>query len=173
QARNGLAWWRSSGAIQVQLAGDASEQAYSALLPSAELGQEVMRVPFNEEELARMAAGTLGSTERELRAALHALHWLQDRAPELIRNKTIQYQTDSQSAWMCLLGQKGANNCLYLVRDILVDSAQAGCEISLVWYPRTGTVQREADRIGKETDPAQWALNHDIYRRIMTGPCLQ
>ncbi|GIL77963.1 hypothetical protein Vretifemale_7423, partial [Volvox reticuliferus] len=34
-------------------------------------------------------------------------------------NKTIQYQTDSQSAWTCLLRQKGAK---YWVRDILVDS---------------------------------------------------
>lgn len=169
-ASNGRATWDKEGAaLQLALVGDASDRAYGVFLPQAELGRDRSQFtqPFSPEELARMAAGQFSSTERELGALLAGLKWLAEQAPHLLANRRVQYQTDSQAAAFCVVGQKGGRHCLRKVEAICLLAAARGCEVGAVWYPREGELQVRADALSKWEDGSQWKLHPDVYSALL------
>jgi len=118
-----------------------------------------MRVPFTEQEIIRMVQQRFSSTEREVRTLSHLLRWLQDQAPGIILNCRLQYQTDSQAARFCVIGVKGANECLEAVAEVYRLCALTDTEIDVVWRPRTENWQKYADALSKYEDASQWCLN--------------
>lgn len=150
RTKNGRTWWAPQAAIALRVAGDASDRAFAAFLPGGELGAQVMRAPFSPEELQLMAAGKFSSAARELTAIKHAVVWIQQQAPHLIRGATLQYQTDSQVAQCCILGQKGNAVNLPIVAAIYRSCAQTDTDIQVCWFPRDAPQQQLADAHSKQ-----------------------
>ncbi|KXZ50413.1 hypothetical protein GPECTOR_16g587 [Gonium pectorale] len=169
EGTNGTHTWCRGPAVILRLVGDASESAYAAFLPDGELGAERMVVPFSTAELARGDS----SAERELRAVVLALRWLRDRAPSLAVGRTLQYQTDSQAASFCVVGQKGRNGCLMQVADVYRLCAQLQATPQLVWCPREGALQQRADALSKTEDRGQWSLHPDVFHWVLSQPQLR
>jgi len=96
----GISSWRKGPWVVLRLVGDASDRAYAAFLPDGQL-TEFMCAPFSPGEVDCMTRGIFSSTERELGTLRHALEWLQQRAPDLLRGKLLQYQrpTDALSKY--------------------------------------------------------------------------
>ncbi|GLC46806.1 hypothetical protein PLESTM_001928300 [Pleodorina starrii] len=170
---NGRARWHKGPAVLIQVVGDASESAYAAFLPNGELGGQVMRIPFSPEERARMLGNRFSSTEREIRTVSHTVGWLQQLALALVQHRRLQYFTDSQASGFCILGMKGANECLLAVADVYRRCAESDTEIEVVWRPRTDVQQRYADALSKYTDPTQWLLRAEVYDWLLCRPELQ
>ncbi|KAG2428072.1 hypothetical protein HYH02_014464 [Chlamydomonas schloesseri] len=93
--KNGKTWWAKPAAVQLRAVGDASDLGYGALLPEGELGAaSCLSVPYTPQELARLLANDFSSTEREVRAALTALQWVEAQRPGSLQGKRVQYQID-------------------------------------------------------------------------------
>ena len=174
--KNGKTWWRRGPAVVLQVVGDASEKAYAALLPGQELGPgeaSQMVVYFTPEEQARMRNGEMSSTERELRTVALAVEWLQERGPQLLAGRQLQYHTDSQAAAFCVLGMKGKGMCLQRVDELYQLCAGSDLEVQPVWHPRSEKWQQLADGLSKFEDGSQWCLDGKVYRRLWEEDCLR
>ena len=169
RAKNGKSSWRRGPCMVLRLVGDASDRAYTAFLPDGQLS-EVMCAPFSPDEVDRMVRGIFSSTVRELGTLHHAIKWLQQQAPDLLQGKLLQYQTDSQAAAFCVMGMKGAGECLTLVAEIYRQCAAWDVEVEVAWYPRTVFNQRQADALSKFEDASQWLLNPRVYQDLLQRP---
>jgi hypothetical protein len=173
--RNGRATWRKGPALRLatELVGGASDRAYATFLPGKELGAaSSMLMPFTAQECESLARNDFSSRERELRALLYSLRWLQKQALELLAGRAVQYQTDSQPASCCVVGMKGNDACLPVVAEIHQMCAETDTDVTVVWYPRTREQQRQADQLSKYEDSSQWMLNQEEYDKLWSEHCL-
>ncbi len=172
--KNGRTWFAKEAPLKLRLVGDASEIGTGGFLPDGELGEaSSFSVPFTAAQLARRAANDFSSTEREVVAALTCLRFVFAFQPDLLLSRTVQYQTDSQAAMFCVLGMKGTPPCLRAVDGLLTWCAERDCELEVVWYPRTASLQQAADSLSKRPEMSQWSLNADSYRELWDEPCLR
>lgn len=78
-----------------------------------------------------MVQQRFSSMDREIRTIIQVLHWVQAEAPVLMQNCRLQYQTDSQAAKFCVVGIKGAHECLSAEAE--VDPLCADIDIEVAW----------------------------------------
>ncbi len=159
----------------VVVVGDASDKVFSSFLLNRELGpgrRSECITPFTEAQLRRMAAGEFSSAERELEATRLAVAWL-DRCG-LLRGRLVQYCTDAQNAYLCVVGMKGSGPNLGLVLAIYSTLFAAGADITMVWRPRTDPQQQHAEWLTKAgaQDSTQWLLNRRTLDGLLRHPCL-
>ncbi len=119
-----------------------------------------------------MEAGQFSSTEREIGSVAWALQWLAAQAPQLLQGRSVQYQTDSQPAELCIMGMRGTPPCLRAVARVYRLCAQYDTEVEMVWAPRSTQAQQQADALSKYEDTSHWALNPEVYDSICSAPCL-
>ena len=139
------------------MVGDASEAVFSAFLPGEELGPgeaSCCITPFTEEQLQHMRAGQFSSAERELEALRLAVAWLGQEGR--LAGRLVQYCTDSQNAFFCVLGMKGSGPNLGLVMAIYRRLFAADAEIRIVWRPRTDPQQQHADYLTNPVKKRHW-----------------
>jgi hypothetical protein len=173
-ARNGCNSWRPRADAPLEVVGDASEAVFASFLPRRELGPHSQCItPFDEQQLARMRAGLFSSAERELQALLLSLQWL--RRAGLLHGRLVQYCTDSQNAFYCVMGMKGTGANLDVVRAVYALLFGSAAELSVVWRPRTDVQQQHADYLTKEgaADSTQWKLNRAVVAQLFSCPVLR
>lgn len=76
------------------------------------------------------------------------------------------------AASFCVLGMKGANECLEAVVEMYNQCAVTDTETEVVWRPPTEAWQMHADALGKYEDTVQRELNPSVYECIRAQPGL-
>ena len=131
---------RRGPAMQLQLAGDASDVGTGAFAPNGELAAaglpSTIVTSWDKEELQLLADNRFSSSLREVRALLLTLQAIHQQAPQLLRHRSVQYLSDSQVA-AAAINRMGGNEALFpAVKAVWQLCKELDCELKVVWQPR-------------------------------------
>jgi Reverse transcriptase (RNA-dependent DNA polymerase) len=134
------AGWRWSPRVNVQefsCAGDASETGYgghSALLPAD------MVLPFDARDQARLQAGQLSSTLREVKNACFLISTCLQHNPDKLQGGTLVCYCDNQGAVANMNKMRGSPEEVTVIRDMWVLATALDVQIRVEWRPRESAV---------------------------------
>lgn len=97
---------------------------------------------------------------------LYTLQFLRDRYPHLVKNNTLVYETDSQSAFRDIMAHKGSKETFLAVKELILTAASMGMRIMVEWYPRGEQDQQRADQLSKEQDSGDWELMPQVFAAL-------
>jgi hypothetical protein len=161
------AGWRWSPRVDVHeftCAGDASETGYGGY---SSLLHGDMVLPFDAHDQARMHAGHLSSTLREVKNACFLISTCLRHNPGALAGGTLVCYCDNQGAVANMNKMRGSPEEVAAIRDMWVLATALDVQIRVEWRPRESAEIAKADALSRVEDPSDFALNFQETSRLM------
>lgn len=146
----------------MQLFGDASAIGGSAFMGHPDTGERLHLAIQNWDADTQQTSSGLREVLQMAATAMAALQ----HYPQLVRNRKLQYTSDSTAAVAAALNMKGGHGMAEPIRLMYETATAQGVQLLFSWQPRTTAAMTFADELSRMPGVGDIFVSHSTYTDV-------